>query len=125
VNKEQRIIVYKTNNIIKRIKEFFKDLFNKFKKQKYSYKKEKIVYEYNNSFKKDIVIKQDKQKLRVLKLQQDYKNGLIQEEDISKEDYQRLLKLYDEQNNKIKEEIEIDKIEIKMMLEQLKNKNSI
>lgn len=125
MNKEQRITVYKSNNIIGKIKNFLKNMFYKFKNPKdNNSNKEKIVYE-NNNFKEKIVIKQDEERLRILKIQEDYKNGMIEEDDISKEDYQKLLNLYDEQNTKIKEEIEKDRIEIKRMLESLKNKNSI
>lgn len=121
MRKEQRITIYKSNNIIKKIKSFFRKIFNRFK---YQENKKEIVYETNN-FKDEIAIKQDKEKLRILKIQEDYKNGLIEEEDISKEDYQKLLDLYDEQNKKINEEIERDKIEIKNMLEKLKKHNNI
>lgn len=76
----------------------------------------------NNNFKQKIRIEQDKEKLRILKLQEDYKNGLIKEDEISKEDYQKLLDLYDEQNKKINKEIERDKIQIRKMLEELKKK---
>lgn len=78
----------------------------------------------NNKFKQKIKIEQDKEQLRILKLQEDYKNGLIEEDEISKEDYEKLLDLYDEQNKKINEEIERDKIQIRKMLEELKKKSN-
>lgn len=75
----------------------------------------------NNEFKKNIIVKQDEEKVKLLRLQQDYKNGLIEEFEIPEEDKNKLLNLYYEQNKKIKEKMEKDKIAIKRMLEQLKN----
>ena len=60
MRKEQRITIYKSNNILKKIKSFFKKIFNRFK---YQENKKEIVYETNN-FKDEIAIKQDKEKLR-------------------------------------------------------------
>ena len=124
MSKEHRITIYKSNNIIQKIKRFFEKIFNKLKYQENSDNEEKKEYS-KKDFRKEIVIKQDEEKLRILKIQEDYKNGLIEEEDISKEDYQKLLELYDEQNQKINEDIEKDKIEIKNMLEKLKKHNNI
>lgn len=123
MRKEQMITIYKSNNIMGKIKRFFELLFTRFKHQKDSNIQKEVVFE-PKSFKEEIVIKQDEEKLRILKIQEDYKNGLIEEEDISKEDYQKLLDLYDEQNKKISQEIEKDKIEIKNMLQKLKKHNN-
>lgn len=51
----------------------------------------------SNSFKQNIRIKEDKEKTRLLKLQEEFSAGKITEEDISEEDIQKLHKLYDEQ----------------------------
>ncbi len=118
MNKEQRITVYKSNNIIEKVRNFFTKIFHK-SKYKDNFTKQEISYT-NNNFKEQIVIKEDEEKLRLLKLQKDYENELIGEEDIPQEDYQKLLDLYDEQNKKISEEIERDRIEIKNMLQKLK-----
>lgn len=72
-------------------------------------------------FIKDIKIKPNKEKERIEKLQQQYKDGLIEESEISNDDYQKLLELYDEQNEKLEQEIENDKIQIQNMLKKLKN----
>ena len=119
MNKEQRITVYKSNNIIEKIRKFFTKIFHKSKYKDNNFTEQEISYT-NNNFKEQIVIKEDEEKLRLLKLQKDYENELIEEEDISPEDYQKLLDLYDEQNKKISEEIERDRIEIKNMLQKLK-----
>lgn len=119
MNKEQRITVYKSNNIIEKIRNFFTKIFHKSKYKDNNFTEQETSYT-NNNFKEQIVIKEDEEKLRLLKLQKDYENELIEEKDISPEDYQKLLDLYDEQNKKISEEIERDRIEIKNMLQQLK-----
>ena len=124
MNKERRITLYKSNNIFRKIKSFFEKIFSRFKHQENVNIKTETVFE-RKRFKEDKEIKQDEEKLLILKIQEDYKNDIIDEEDISKEDYKKLLELYDEQNQKINEEIERDKIEIKNMLEKLKKHNSI
>lgn len=121
MKKENEIVIYKAS-IIGKIKKFFRKLFQKLKYGENNHNEENIIYNEEKDFKKEIEIKQNEEKLRILKLQEEYKKGLIEEENISKEDYQKLLDLYDEQNKKIKEEIERDKIEVKNMLQQLKNK---
>ena len=100
MNKEQRITVYKSNNIIEKIRNFFTKIFHKSKYKDNNFNEQEIPYT-NNNFKEQIVIKEDEEKLRLLKLQKDYENELI-EEDISPEDYQKLLDLYDEQNKNLK-----------------------
>ena len=121
MEKENKIVIYKTG-IINKIKSFFKKLLEKFKYEQDNHDEEKIIDNQEKDFKSEIIIKTDEEKLRILKLQEEYKKGLIEEKDISKEDYKKLLELYDEQNKKIKEEIERDRIEIKKMLQKLKNK---
>lgn len=59
-----------------------------------------------NTFKNSIKVPEDKEKARILKLQKQYQMGIITENEISEEDYQKLLKLYDKQNKKIEDEIE-------------------
>lgn len=76
-----------------------------------------------NNFKENIQIKQEKEEKRILKLQQDFKQGIIEEEDIPEDDYTNLLKLYDEQNEKIRQEIEMYRKETAKILEQLKKAN--
>lgn len=50
-----------------------------------------------NSFRQNIKIKEDKEKTRLLNLQEEFSLGKIKEEDISEADIQKLHKLYDEQ----------------------------
>lgn len=69
-----------------------------------------------------MMLNKDENLYRLLKLQSDHKNGLIEESEISKEDYQKLLNLYDEQNKNIQQQIEKDRIQIRNMLNELKRK---
>ena len=120
MNEEQRITIYKSNNIIEKIKNFFRKIFHKEKFKNNNFTEQEVITHNKNNFKEQLVIKEDKEKLRLLKIQKDYESGIIEEEEISQEDYQKLLDLYDEQNEKISEEIERDRIEIKNMLQKLK-----
>ena len=63
-------------------------------------------------FNERIVVKQDKEKQRLLKLQQEFSAGNIAEEDISEEDTEKLCELYDEQIAEIKKSTEMYKKKI-------------
>ena len=69
------------------------------------------------------VVKQDKEKQRLLKLQQEFSAGNIVEEEISEEDTEKLCKLYDEQIEEIKKSTEQYKKEIIEMRKKLKQAN--
>lgn len=66
-----------------------------------------------------IVIKQDKELQRILKLQKAYEERLILEEEISEEDKEKLYNLYEEQIKETQISIKESKNEIE------KNKNAI
>lgn len=51
----------------------------------------------SNNFKQNIKIKENKEKTRLLKLQKEFSEGKIAEEDINENDIQKLHYLYDEQ----------------------------
>ena len=63
-------------------------------------------------FNERIVVKQDEEKQRLLKLQQEFSAGNIDEEDISEEDTEKLCELYDEQIAEIKKSTEMYKKKI-------------
>ena len=119
MNKESNMVIYKQNNIFGKIKMFFKRFFTRRNKEEIS-----RTNNYNSSkeenFRKNILVEEDEERKRILKIQEEYRIGLIDEDEISKEDYKKLLNLYDEQNEAIRQKIERDKIEIKMMIENLK-----
>ena len=56
---------------------------------------------------------------RILKLQRDYKAGLILEDDISAVDKERLIELYKKQNLELKQQIEVKRQSLKKRLEKL------
>ena len=77
----------------------------------------------HQEFDERIVVKQDKEKQRLLKLQQEFSAGNIVEEEISEEDTEKLCKLYDEQIEEIKKSTEQYKKEIIEMRKKLKQAN--
>lgn len=96
--------------MLEKIKEFFRNLF-KINNQQYieapkevietiSNKQEQRSFEFTNQ----IVVANEKEK--ILKLQKDLKAGLIEEEDLSKEDFDSLTKLYESQIEKTKQSIQ-------------------
>lgn len=73
----------------------------------------------NKSFLENIKI--DKEEARILKLQKEYKSGKISKEDLTDEDYEKLITLYEKQNKKLKEKIDVQKEKIRKKLKDLKN----
>lgn len=115
--KNNKLIVYK-KNIFRKISEFFKKIFSK----KEVLSKEVIITnEKNNNFLENIQIKEDKEELRLLQLKQQYKNGEIDEEEISDEDVDKLCELYKKETDKLNADTERRKNHIVQMLKELKN----
>lgn len=76
---------------------------------------------YNlNEFKKGIIVERNSEEERILKLQQQFINGNIDENNISDEDYFKLVELFKKQNNEIKERIESRKKSIRKRLNDMK-----
>lgn len=96
------LIVYEKGFFYK-IKMFFKNIFNKEKLQ------ESDDYKYTNdqkkrsSFSDEIKIKPDFEKEKLLKIQKDYEDGLITEEDMTQEQVKGIENLYIEQITKLRE----------------------
>lgn len=63
------------------------------------------VTQRNIYFKNEIVVVNEEEK-RILKWQQDFKAGLIEEENLSEEDFNLLSKLYESQIEKTKQSIQ-------------------
>ncbi len=70
-----------------------------------------------NEFFNSIVIKQDEKELKILRLQRDYKAGKILEEDMTEEEYKKLIELYKRQNRTLKEKLKIELNKLKTMLD--------
>lgn len=97
--------------MLEKIKEFFRNLFIK-SNQKYLEAPKEIIEPENNiqisrniEFKNSIIIDNEEEK-RVLKLQKDFKAGLIEEEDLSEKDFELLTNLYENQIEKTKQSIQ-------------------
>ena len=76
---------------------------------------------YNlNEFKKGIILECNSEEERILKLQQQFINGNIDENKISDEEDFKLVELFKKQNNEIEERIESRKKSIRKRLNDMK-----
>lgn len=109
------LIVHR-ENIIMKIKKFFLNLF----KKDHLKKEEKPKEESKENFKNEIIIKQNEEELKIIKLQKAYKAGDIREEDMTEEEKEKLIELYKSQNKALREKIEYKKNNLKKRLDDLK-----
>ena len=97
--------------MLEKIKEYFRNIFGINNKQYIEAPKEdvepinNIKLQRNINFKDEIAVTNEEEK-RILKLQRDFKAGLIEEEDLSEEDFNLLSKLYESQIEKTKQSIQ-------------------
>ena len=116
--KNNKLIIYK-NSIFRKISDFFKKIFSK---EEVVQNEDIIVNnDKNDSFIKNIQIKENKEELRLLQLKQQYENGEIDEEDMSDEDIDNLCKLYEKETVELNADTERRKNHIAQMLKELKN----
>ena len=59
------------------------------------------------------------EELKLLELQEDFRDGIINEEDILEEDKNKLIALYKKQNQQMKEVLRREKIEIQSLMKKL------
>ena len=97
--------------MLEKIKEFFRNLF-KINNQQYIEAPKEVIEPISNmkekrsfDFKNQIVVANEEEE-RIIKLQKDLKAGLIEEEDLSEEDFDSLTKLYESQIEKTKQSIQ-------------------
>ncbi len=109
-------LIEKKNTIFSKIKNFISNLFNKKEKEE---EKEEYKFNNDNDFKQRIIVEENKEKTRLLNLQQEFENGNIQEEDIDEADVEKLHKLYDEQIEEINKQTEMYKEKILKIKEKL------
>lgn len=112
-------LIEKKDTIFSKIKSFISNLFNKKELQKEEYK-----FNNDNDFKQRIIVEEDKEKTRLLNLQQEFEKGNIQEEDIDEVDVEKLHMLYDEQIEEINKQTKMYKkkiLEIKAKLNKATN----
>lgn len=97
--------------MLEKIKEFFRNIFGINNQQYIEAPKEdvepinNIKLQRNINFKDEIAVTNEEEK-RILKLQRNFKAGLIEEEDLSEEDFNLLSKLYKSQIEKTKQSIQ-------------------
>ena len=120
--KNNKLIKYK-ENVFTRIFNFFKKIFSK---KKLSINKEDVdetIKEEKNksNFLEDIQIKEDKEEIRLKKLQLLYDNGEIDEDDLSESDIEKLVALYEKETEVLNADTERRKNHIAQMLKELKN----
>lgn len=118
---KETTLIEKKNTIFSKIKKFIANLF---KKKEIEIQKEECEFNNGNDFKQRIIVEEDKERTRLLNLQQEFENGNIQEEDIEEADVQKLHKLYDEQIEEINKQTEMYKkkiLEIKSKLNKSAN----
>lgn len=120
--KNNKLIKYK-ENVFTRIFNFFKKIFSK---KKLSVNKEDVdetIKEEKNksNFLEDIQIKEDKEEVRLKKLQLLYDNGEIDEDDLSESDIEKLVALYEKETEDLNADTERRKNHIAQMLKELKN----
>ncbi len=114
--------------MFKKFKELFRKLFGISKIQYIEASKEvKNPISNKNiqpekSFKNQIIINNEKEN-RALKLQYDFRNGMIKEEDISDEDFDLLANLYLRQIKEAKQEIQKYKERIIAIKSEIKQSN--
>lgn len=103
--------------MLEKIKQFFKNIFGINNVQYIEAPKKEVVpmnnikLQNNINFKDEIVVYNEEEK-RILKLQKDFKSGLIEEEDLSDEDFNSLSELYERQIEKTKQLIQTYKNKI-------------
>lgn len=95
---ENGLIVSKNNFYTKLKRFFFTILFHK--ESKMLDKFEKIQKSHKPT--KKVIIPEDIEKNRILKIQENYKKGILKEKDICLKDIEKLIELYELQNSRIK-----------------------
>lgn len=115
------MIVYK-ESIFSKIKNFIKSIFNK--KVDNNQNQNTMVVNTDKfekkSFVDEIIIKKEPEEIELEKLQKDFKEGNIFQEDIIENKRVKLIELYKKQNEELKEKINKEKNEIKKILDDLK-----
>lgn len=102
---DNKSLIVPKKSIFDRIKNFFKNIFKKEELQEVAYIKEKTIETKENkksSFIDSIRTEEIIEKEEILKIQRDYENGVIREEDMTPEQVSKIEKLYIEQIYKLR-----------------------
>ena len=113
-SQEKRLITVNENSIFYKIKTFFKNLFNPRKKVENVLRVEEAVnIKSENQNNIDSFIESirniENEETKLLKLQQQYRRGVIKEETLTKEQVNALCSLYDKQIANLRKSNEIRK----------------
>lgn len=118
-NKNNQLIEYKPN-IFYKLKELFKKIFFiKKSPEKEEIEVNAISQKSNEDFIESIVVKQDKEKQRLLNLKLKYDNDIISIKDISEKDIDLLIELYNEETEELNRDTMYRKNHIRKMLDEL------
>lgn len=102
---DNKSLIVPKKSIFDRIKNFFKNIFKKEELQEVAYIKEKTIETKENkksSFIDSIRTEEIIEKEEILKIQRDYENGVIREEDMTPKQVSKIEKLYIEQISKLR-----------------------
>ena len=100
--KDNMLLKIKEVSILKKISIFFKNIFHKKQKfEEYNSKPHEIKQE--NS-----VISEFKENRKIMDLQKQYETSIINEEDLTEEEKEKLIELYKEQISTIKDNIQTE-----------------
>ena len=108
----------KADNILVIIKNFFLNIFSKNRKKLLVESTDKNLE--NNTFEKENIsynVNKNDNFINILKIQEDLENKIIQVENISEEDFNKVLELYDKQT----EEIEANTERLNKLTDKYKN----
>jgi hypothetical protein len=114
---EKSLVKINENSIFYKIKSFFKNLFHKSKEIRYDVSfEENISSSVERENQKSAFIKSvgniENEETLILKLQKQYRNGEIKEEDLTEEQVDSLCSLYDIQIAKLKKSNEMRKAKL-------------
>lgn len=120
---EKNLIEKNENNILCRIKNFFKKIFTKKQKDIQEEVKEEVGVKEDDQFKEYIKITEDEE-TRLLELQRKYRDGEIVGGDLTDEQIDALSNLYDKQIADLKTAIENTKQKIAKYKTQIEKNNT-
>ena len=107
-------------NVFSKIKNFFKNLFNK---NKIEVIEESVEKEASNEFKESIKMTEDEE-TKLLDLQKRYRRGEIAENDLTEEQIDALCDLYDKQIEDLKKSIKLKEERIAEHKRKIENNNA-
>ena len=100
---DNKSLIVTDKRLLYKIKILFKNIFNKENQPKAMNYNNVVNQQLNkSSFTNEIKITPNEEKEKLLRLQRDYENGIITEEDMTQEQISKIEKLYVEQISKLR-----------------------